>query len=66
MDINSVGLKVIWVGVPLDGGVVQGKGSGQMVISGEDGLGGGGDGVNGEEQVIDRETIGTWGLGGYG
>ena len=66
MDIYGLGLQVIWVGVPLDGGVVQGEGSGQMVISGEDGLGGGGDGVNGEEQVIDRKAIGTRGLGGYG
>ena len=66
MDIDGVGLKVIWVGVPLDGGVVQDEGGGQVVICGKDGFGGGGDGVNGEEQVIDRKAIGTRGLGGYG
>ena len=66
MDIDGMGLKVIWVGVPLDGGVVQDEGGGQVVICGKDGFRGGGDGVNGEEQVIDRKAIGTRGLGGYG
>ena len=66
MDLNGVGLKVIWVGVPLDGGVVQDEGGGQVVICGKDGFRGGRDRVNGENQVIDGEAIGTRGLGGYG
>ena len=45
---------------------MQDEGGGQVVICGKDGFGGGGDGVNGEEQVIDRKAIGTRGLGGYG
>ena len=59
MNINGVGLEVIGVGAPLQGGVVEDQGGGKVVIGAKDGFGVRGNRVNGEEEIIDREGIGA-------